>query len=88
MITPEIIGIIGNTHGVSDKRSPKPKNVKSTTNTLPDFIVSAIESVSESSLFCFCGFCSISSLFFTAAAVKDLSFEVSISNLKALVYGS
>jgi len=47
MITPEMIGIIGNTQGVSAKSKPNPKNVASIRKILPFFIVFAITSVCE-----------------------------------------
>ena len=50
IITPDIIGIIGNTHGVRDSKRPNPKNVRRITAILPSFMVLAIVSVSENSV--------------------------------------
>ena len=47
MITPDIIGIIGNTQGVSASKRPKPKKVSKMIKIFPFLIVSAIASVSD-----------------------------------------
>ena len=83
---PEIIGIIGNVHGVSASKSPKPKNVRSTRVRLPCFIVSAIESLSDNSFSSTLGSLLIS--FKTSLIALLPILELSISNLNALFSGS
>ena len=82
------IGIIGNTQGVSDSKRPKPKKVSNIIVMLPDLIVSAIASVSESSVFgsSFLALVSVSTpKDFSSPVVEDLEESRDVSTLKVKV---